>query len=215
MNRTGEIEISMTTILVFGTGSSAASFLANLSESVRVRACLDNNRERQGTQWQGIPVLSPGLVTELTYDYVVIASQFIAPIREQLLHLGVPHERILPLYPVQYAQNLLHDYKSALQSLYRSASQRSGKPKIRLLTANRSGCNARALYEYVPEEMRQRYDIALITDFASGATEADCVGTTHRNGTLTGNGINVSASSCAGVLVCVFGPKSFAGSCRS
>lgn len=181
----------MSTIVVFGTGSSAASFLANLDESVQVCACLDNNIERQGTVWNGVPVLPPDRISELAFDYVVIASQFVKPIYQQLIGLGIASEKIVPLYPAHYTSSLLDEYQKTLKQLYRQNSRLDGKPAIRLLTMNRSGCNARALYTYAPPEMLDQYDIRLITDFAKEAADADCIVTTHRNGSLSGNGINV------------------------
>lgn len=182
--------MGVTRIIVFGTGSSAASFLANLDDAVQTVACLDNNSEKQGTIWNGIPVLAPEQVVALDYDYVVIASQFLEPIRDQLLGLGVRPEKILPMYPGHYSWLLRQDYRAALDRLYRKRYAGSERPRIVLLSASRSGCNARALYEYAPETIRRRYDIHLADSQFTGM-DVDCVVTTHRNFTLVGNGINV------------------------
>jgi len=181
----------MIRVIVFGTGSSASSFLGNVGSHVHVLACLDNDPDRQGTEWNGIPVKSPADISNIQFDYVVIASQYVIPIRKQLIELGVLPDIILPLYPLQLTQSLLDDYKQALNMLYDNRQDSSGKRRIQLISSNRSGCNARALYDYAPPTIMERYEVRLVTEAEVDAGEADCVVTTHRNRTLSGSGVNI------------------------
>lgn len=64
---------------------------------IRILAFLDNDREKQGKGFRGIPILSPGEIQKQDYDYIVIASD--SHFREIYLQLtqamGVPEKKIL------------------------------------------------------------------------------------------------------------------------
>src|SRR5690606_1670223 len=103
----------------------------------------------------------------------------------QLIGYGVDPECILPMYPLLLTQSLLDKYRNTLTRLYGNRTAGGSKPRIQLLTLNRSGCNARALYDYAPDDIRERYDLELVTEADESDGAVDCIVTTHRSRTLT------------------------------
>lgn len=81
-------------IAVFGTGSSAFSFVRSFSE-YEILFFLDNNQEKQYSIYKGKPVLSPDIIknTDNSKYTVVVASEFYDEISGQLKRLGLQPEK--------------------------------------------------------------------------------------------------------------------------
>ncbi|THF80792.1 CDP-glycerol glycerophosphotransferase family protein [Cohnella fermenti] len=174
------------TIIIFGTGSSAESFYRNLNASnVKVAAFLDNDSAKWTTTKFGIPVREVHYICKIEFDHIVIASQFVEPIFQQLMELGVPFERIVPLYPYYFTQYLHERYKATLGTLLLPPHSKK-KKAIGLLSTSNSGCNCIALFKGMPCAIREKYDVRLITsENDEGDTESfDVFVSTHRNHSL-------------------------------
>ena len=81
-------------IVVFGTGLYYLKRKNELPEETKIIAFLDNDRELQGRTMDGISTYAPSRITELDYDMIVLASASSAAMKEQLLSLGIPENRI-------------------------------------------------------------------------------------------------------------------------
>jgi hypothetical protein len=108
--------MKMNDIIIFGTGRSSKIVESGLNDSVDIICYLDNDSSKWGSLYNSKKILNPIKITDLTYDYIVIASQFNEAIYNQLLELGVSKSRILQFYkycatffnPIEYKLLCLH-----------------------------------------------------------------------------------------------------------
>ena len=80
----------MKNIIIFGAGSGGSRAAQNLSADVRVHAFCDNDKLKAGTFLNGIPIILPNSLTDLSYDEIIIASEHYEIICKQLEQMGVP-----------------------------------------------------------------------------------------------------------------------------
>ncbi len=83
--------------LLFGTGDYYERY-KKWFDRERVRALLDNAPEKQNTEIDGIPVLSPAEGVKQSFDAVVILSFYVKEMKKQLRELGVSENRIFHFY---------------------------------------------------------------------------------------------------------------------
>ena len=107
-------------VIVFGTGVTAKDVLYKLNDNCKIVCYLDNNNEMWG-RFNGIEVKSPTLIKDLSYDFIIIASQYNDEIYEQLISLGVDSKKILQYYMVIDAE---YNYiKSAMDTFLTSEKE--------------------------------------------------------------------------------------------
>ena len=83
------------TAVVFGTGSLARAFCAKMPADLDILAFADNDVRRQGTSFEGRPVVAPAAIPALDPDAVIVASCFHEEISTQLTSLvGLAPEKI-------------------------------------------------------------------------------------------------------------------------
>lgn len=81
--------------VVFGVGSSASGVFALLiSRNQQVIAFADNNKDKQGSTIFGLPIVSPEQLQQMEFSKIVIASQYFSEIKQQLLELEIPSEKV-------------------------------------------------------------------------------------------------------------------------
>lgn len=83
--------------VVFGVGSGGERALTNLSPGFHVEAVCDNNSKLHGSQFCGLPIISPQQLKDGidNIDCIVIASTYFHEIKAKLTdELGVPAEKI-------------------------------------------------------------------------------------------------------------------------
>ncbi|SDK04105.1 D-alanyl-lipoteichoic acid biosynthesis protein DltD [Sediminibacillus albus] len=86
-------------IIIFGSGSSAEKIRRVINKhKVKIIAYADNNKDKVGSRIKDIPVISPSELKSKEYDYILIGSIYFEEIREQLLKIGIPEEKILEYY---------------------------------------------------------------------------------------------------------------------
>ncbi len=83
--------------LIFGTGDYYNRYKKWFDKD-SVLALLDNSPQKQNTFIDGIEVLSPARGVQLPYDAVIILSFYVKSMKEQLLGLGVPDDKIYHFY---------------------------------------------------------------------------------------------------------------------
>jgi hypothetical protein len=104
-------------VIVLGTGVTAKDVLYKLNDNCKIVCYLDNNSAMWGS-FNGIEVKSPSLIKDLSYDFIIIASQFNDEIYDQLISLGVDRKKILQYYKVIDAE---YNYiKNAMDSFLTS-----------------------------------------------------------------------------------------------
>ena len=87
----------MKRVIIFCTnGLGELVFHSWDDKNVNVMAYSDNNRKKGGKAWGGVPIVPPVKITELEYDYIIIAyASYANEIRSQLLGMGVSEEKII------------------------------------------------------------------------------------------------------------------------
>lgn len=82
-------------VLIFGASSGGFNFYKYCSNRYQVVGFLDNNQLKQGRKLCGKKIYSPKHLDQLTYDKIIIASDFYHEINEQLrTELFIPDEKI-------------------------------------------------------------------------------------------------------------------------
>lgn len=83
--------------ILFGTGQSALRELAHLEKNsqVQILGFVDNDEKKQGESLRGLPILSPGQLSGMEFDRLVIASMYVDSILAQLVALHVPSSKLV------------------------------------------------------------------------------------------------------------------------
>lgn len=169
-------------IVIFGTGLSAEAFIKQINmDQTNIVAFLDNNKEKQGKLMKNLPIYSPLAVAQLHYDFIVIASQFVTEIYDQLVSLGVPNDKIIPLHKESLLNRQREYYKGILKKMTSKNIRNKNKIDISLVSLHNSGCNSHALYKFTPNDMKQKYNITYHLNNELNSEPSDVVVTTHRN----------------------------------
>lgn len=93
----------MQKIILFGASDDTKKFLETnrlqiLFGELRVIAIADNDSRLRNTKIHGIPVISSEEIPALDYDHIIITPIFFDEILSQLRSIGVPIEKVSPLY---------------------------------------------------------------------------------------------------------------------
>ncbi|MCM3338748.1 CDP-glycerol glycerophosphotransferase family protein [Paenibacillus sp. MER TA 81-3] len=182
----------MYSIIIFGTGSSAEAIVSQLNNNkASIIAFIDNNIEKQGMLIHGIPVHAPQSLkdNDFSYDYIIIASQFVSFIYNQLLELGVDSRKIIPIYSELHTSQIKEYIDNILNDM--TYNDNHEIKRISMVSINPSGCNSRALYHLAPGYIKDKYELVLREKGSLDNVEDDAVITTHRNVALKGNKINI------------------------
>ena len=154
----------MMKIIVFGTGSSAENFLSQLDQSgVEILCFADNNPSKQSKIFMGKRIINPGEIMGMSYDYIIIASQYSMEIMEQLLAMGVEYKKIIPFDYLRH--NRLNEayYQETLNHmLIRHKIKSNKKMRIALINYNYANYHGYALYKYMPDFIKAKYDVELL-----------------------------------------------------
>lgn len=96
-------------IVVFGTGKCCLEFNRYIDEcKINIICYVDNNEEKQGLLFRNKNIISPyGLLKEIKYDFIVIASQFDDEILYQLRKMDINEEKIISFYKFIKKLNVL------------------------------------------------------------------------------------------------------------
>lgn len=80
----------MKKIIIWGTGKKARVFIKDLDFSECEISCyVDNDKEKQGTVFEGREIISPGEIKDKEYDMLIICSGFEKEILNQCKELGI------------------------------------------------------------------------------------------------------------------------------
>lgn len=183
---------TMYSIIIFGTGSSAEAIVSQINTNkASIIAFLDNNMEKQGKLIRGIPVHPPQILKDqgVSYDYIVIASQYVSSIYNQLLELEVDVGKMIPMYSEVHTSQVKDYIDSVLNEI--TYTDNHEIKRISMVTVNRSGCNSRALYHLAPGYIKDKYELILSEKGSLSNVENNVVITTHRNVAFRGNKINI------------------------
>jgi len=82
-------------IVLFGSGNGAKEYLLKIKDC-NILAIFDNDIKKHGTSFEGIKIYSPSKINSFNFDEIVIVSQWVKDIYEQLINeLKVDKEKII------------------------------------------------------------------------------------------------------------------------
>ena len=81
-------------IIIFGTGKISMRFLSKLKKDIEIAAFLDNDPSKWERRIEQIPVLPPQKALELDYDFIFLLSASHVQMKDQLVEIGIPKEKI-------------------------------------------------------------------------------------------------------------------------
>lgn len=100
--------------LLFGTGGSAVNLLDNLPEDREYLAAIDNDADKHGKTFRGMPIISPSKISQYDYDQILIACYWEGTIKQQLIEeLGIDANKVVTPHK-KYFKNAgenLHPFK--------------------------------------------------------------------------------------------------------
>lgn len=153
----------MIDVIIFGTGSSAENFLATLDkEKVNIVAFSDNNKDKHYTEFHKRKIIPPKEIMSIEFDYIFVASQYSVEISEQLLKYGIDYSKIIPTDIERHHKFMTDKYKKIIKTVKLNRLNDGEKIKIALVNYNNSNYNGYALYKYMPEFIKNKYDVHLI-----------------------------------------------------
>ncbi len=85
-------------IVIFGTGQVYRENRERLDKEDEIVAFLDNDRCKQGGFVDGTPVFSPEEIRDLSYDKIIIMSDYAVEMRNQLLEEGCTEDTLVHYY---------------------------------------------------------------------------------------------------------------------
>lgn len=85
-------------IAIFGTGQVYRENRERLDKEDKIVAFLDNDQCKQGGFVDGVPVFSPEKIRDLSYDKIVIMSDYAVEMRNQLLEEGCTEDTLVHYY---------------------------------------------------------------------------------------------------------------------
>ncbi|WP_066055911.1 FkbM family methyltransferase [Robertmurraya korlensis] len=177
-------------IIIWGssvTGQYVYDFLKEFNIEEKVKFFADNNKTKWGGEQDGISILSPKEVKEFVKNdqntYVIIASQRLEEIKQQMLSLGVKEENIDIIgfrlawdylryrgkTPLQLIYDYLYEFEEVFSSL---ADERSRDVYLGLLNYKISLDNKYIQEIYSPSE--QQYFDKEIIEIKDNEVFCDC-----------------------------------------
>lgn len=117
-------------IVIFGVGKIYERYSTYISSKDEIVAFIDNNVRIQGEKKNGIEIYSPVEICELSYDEIVIMSNYLSEMRDQLLQLGCSEEDIIP-----YIEYISRQEKGKMQ-IYFAEKQIECKKKCLIITSS-------------------------------------------------------------------------------
>ncbi|WP_374717692.1 CDP-glycerol glycerophosphotransferase family protein [Neobacillus sp.] len=175
-------------IIIYGTGSTAEKVLAGLNSSVKVVAVTDNNQEKWGHTWHGFKIIAPSRIKSMKVDYILIASMFTGEIIQFLQSMGISRDILIPYYDNFYTEEDRVRERKIRNNLFTNQNNK----KIALLTRRNSGCNCRALMDFIPENIKNTFDVSLIglDEYKNNWMDYEVLFTTNIEGRMFKNRLN-------------------------
>lgn len=153
-------------VLLFGTGDYYRRYRHWFdSPTFEVLALLDNEVSRQGKQLNGCEIVSPAKAQNYLYDRIYILTVAIDAIRNQLVELGVPQEKIYSFYDMQADFGRIFHSAEIIRCHTTEAThiRKTGKKRIALVanSLNLNGADL-ALY-YAATVLQKTYEVTILS----------------------------------------------------
>lgn len=144
-------------VIIFGTGRYAEDILTLLDRNIEVVAFSDNNKDKWWTYWKNKQIIPPREIEKYIYDYIIIASMYTNEIIEGLINIGIDVRKVICVND-EYFNQLQRENDFVCHRLFLKRRIK----KIALISWNKSGCNANALYKQIPEHIKKEFIVDLV-----------------------------------------------------
>jgi len=105
-------------VLIFGTGAGGVSYYKTCRGHQKVIGFLDNNKQKQGSLFLGKMVFGPRQLTDLSFDKIIIASDYYREIQKQLIDEFAMSEDKINIYsPHQASPSKLQSLRARIEFL--------------------------------------------------------------------------------------------------
>lgn len=102
--------------LLFGAGQGSRQYMQNNEVSRHFVGFLDNDKNKHGTSLEGIPIYSPSQIASLTFDEIVISTQWAIEVQQQLINeLGVEPSKVIMPQKNQLKKITPFEHKDTMQ----------------------------------------------------------------------------------------------------
>lgn len=148
-------------VLLFGTGYFYRLYRHWFPDE-DVVALLDNSAAKQGQVLDGKHILSPADGVRRAFDAVFVLSMYYREMRDQLVALGVPAERIYGIFDIcHFVQE--DPTAMAVQKFAAPRKRGAGRPRLALLSYDlrRNGASFAALY--AAEVLADSYEVTVLS----------------------------------------------------
>ena len=148
-------------VLLFGTGYFYRLYRHWFPDE-DVVALLDNSAAKQGQVLDGKRIVSPTEGVQLSFDAVFVLSMYYREMRDQLVALGVPAERIYGIFDIcHFVQE--DPTAMAVQKFAAPRKRGAGRPRLALLSYDlrRNGASFAALY--AAEVLADSYEVTVLS----------------------------------------------------
>jgi hypothetical protein len=82
--------------LLFGAGQGSRQYMENNHSSRDFIGFLDNDDRKHGTFFEGLPVYSPDVLETLSFDEIVISTQWAMEVQQQLIEkMGIAEDKVV------------------------------------------------------------------------------------------------------------------------
>lgn len=82
--------------VIFGAGEFLKDVLSEIKMEYEVLAIADNNNDKHNTLFEKYLIIEPQNINDFNFDVVIVTSRnYAAQIISQLLHLGIPEEKVI------------------------------------------------------------------------------------------------------------------------
>ncbi|MDU6876807.1 MAG: CDP-glycerol glycerophosphotransferase family protein [Clostridium botulinum] len=148
----------MEKIILFGASKLGEIALNYLKHEYNIVYFTDNDTQKWGKQFSNRKVLAPTEIKDIKDSYIIITSQYDLEIVKQLLGMGIKKFGVFELQSKDKEQNYkVYHYDYEYIQDFNVIDN-----KISLITENNSGSNTLALYKFINNYIKNKYDVNLI-----------------------------------------------------
>jgi capsular polysaccharide biosynthesis protein len=105
-------------ILIFGTGAGGVNFYKSSRGRQKVIGFLDNNQQRQGCLLFGKTIYAPRQLADLSFDKIIIASDYYREIQRQLIdEFAISEDKVTVYEPGPAKRSRLQSFRKRLELL--------------------------------------------------------------------------------------------------
>lgn len=151
-------------IVIFGLGTYYEQYKYFLQNN-EIVALIDNDKSKQGTYINECVIIPPYKIKDVQYDAIVIlAERCIKEMRNQLIELGVPVEKIKTIYDLHHMDNicLYRELEIYCLSQYYNNVMLTHKKRIAILTYSMGTSGGDRILLQLVKALKGKYSVNVV-----------------------------------------------------